>query len=188
MMHTLLYKLESHPPLIVLNLLFFSIVNIFSASTYRWKVMINTFDPLSLNVVTKLSETRWSALHDAISALFDGYSHIKLVLFQGAENLEQKIVTKASAKGFSNKINDLGLTVLLCFRKVILERFHKKQSKLQRSDIILNSICEVCSSLKEYAMSKRGKFEAFLKEVITLCRNESYTVSRKRKKRHPADG
>ena len=187
MMHTLLYKLESHPPLIVLNLLFFSIVNIFSASTYRWKVMIDILDPLSLNV-TKLSETRWSALHDAICALFDGYSHIKLVLFQVAENSEQKIGTKASAKGFSNKINDLGLTVLLCFRKVILERFHKKQSKLQRSDIILNSICEVCSSLKEYAMSKRGKFEAFLKEVITLCRNESYTVSRKRKKRHPADG
>ena len=104
MMHTLLYKLESHPPLIVLNLLFFSIVNIFSASTYRWKVMIDTFDPLSLNVVTKLSETRWSALHDAISALFDGHSHIKLALFQVAENLEQKIGTKLLLKDFQIKL------------------------------------------------------------------------------------
>ena len=104
MMHTLLNKLESHPPLIVLNLLFFSIVNIFSASTYRWKVMIDTFDPLSLNVVTKLSETRWSALHDAISALFDGHSHIKLALFQVAENLEQKIGTKLLLKDFQIKL------------------------------------------------------------------------------------
>ena len=66
--------------------------------------MIDTFDPLSLNVVTKLSETRWSALHDAISALFDGHSHIKLALFQVAENLEQKIGTKLLLKDFQIKL------------------------------------------------------------------------------------
>ena len=37
-------------------------------------------------------------------------------------------------------------------------------------------------------MSKRGTFEVFEKEAITLCGNESYLVSRNRKKKHPADG
>ena len=37
-------------------------------------------------------------------------------------------------------------------------------------------------------MSKRGTFEAFKKEVIILCENESYLVSRNRKKKHPTDG
>ena len=36
-------------------------------------------------------------------------------------------------------------------------------------------------------MSKRGTFEAFEKEGITLCRNKSYLVGRNRKKKHPAD-
>ena len=37
-------------------------------------------------------------------------------------------------------------------------------------------------------MSKRGTFEAFKKEAIILCENESYLVSRNRKKKHPTDG
>ena len=37
-------------------------------------------------------------------------------------------------------------------------------------------------------MSKRGTFEAFEKEAIILCGNESYFVSRNRKKKHPTDG
>ena len=35
---------------------------------------------------------------------------------------------------------------------------------------------------------KKGTFEAFEKEAITLCGNERYLVSRNRKKKHPADG
>ena len=37
-------------------------------------------------------------------------------------------------------------------------------------------------------MSKRGTFEAFEKEAIILCGNESYFVSRNRQKKHPTDG
>ena len=37
-------------------------------------------------------------------------------------------------------------------------------------------------------MSKRGTFEAFEKEAIALFGNESYLVSRNRKKKHQADG
>ena len=59
---------------------------------------------------------------------------------------------------------------------------------MQRSDITLSSTCEVYSSLKEYIISKRSTFEAFEKEVIKLCGNERYLVSRNRKKKHPADG
>ena len=41
--------------------------------------------------------------------------------------------------------------------------------------------------MKEYIKSRRGTFEAFEKEAITLCGNEGYLVSRNRKKKHPAD-
>ena len=77
--------------------------------------MKDILDPLGLKVVKKLSETRWSTRHDAVSALFDGYIHIKSALFQIAENLKQKIEIRATAKGFLNKINNLAFTVLLCF-------------------------------------------------------------------------
>ena len=58
---------------------------------------------------------------------------------------------------------------------------------MQRSDIILSSTCEAYSSLKEYIKSRRGIFEAFEKEAITLGGNEGY-INRNRKKKHPADG
>ena len=77
--------------------------------------MKDVLDPLGLKVVKKLSETRWYAQHDAVNALFDGYSHIKSALFQVAENLEQKFETRATAKGFLNNINNLAFIVLLCF-------------------------------------------------------------------------
>ena len=56
---------------------------------------------------------------------------------------------------------------------------------MQRADFILNGTCEVYSSLKETT----GTFEAFKKKkTFTSCENESYLVSRNRKKKHPADG
>ena len=89
-------------------------------STYRWKVMKDILDPLGLKVVKKLSETSSkSSRHHAVSTLFDSYNHIKSALFQVAENLEQKIETRATAKGFLNEINDLGF----CFWKNHLRTF-----------------------------------------------------------------
>ena len=127
--------------------------------------LISQYDPLLVRKF-KLREN-FLLIYDTVSALFDGYSHIKSALFQVAENMEQKIETRATAKGFSNKINNLASTVLLCFWKTTLERFNKNQFKLQRSDIILSSICEVYSSLKVYIMSKRGTFEAFEKKKLS---------------------
>ena len=60
--------------------------------------MKDIFDPLGLNIVIKFLETRWFARHDTVSALFEGYNHIKSALFQVAENLEQKIETRTTAK------------------------------------------------------------------------------------------
>ena len=72
-------------------------------------------EPLGLKVVKKLSGKRWSARHDVVSDLLDGYNHIKSALFQVAENSEQKIETRATAKGLLNKVNNLGFTVLKDF-------------------------------------------------------------------------
>ena len=126
--------------------------------------MKNILDPLGLKVVRKLLETRWSPRNDVVSALLDFKSHIKSTLFQNAEKLEQKIETRTTTKGLLTKINNLGSTFLLCFWKTILERFNKKQFKLQRSDITLSSTWEVYSPLEEY----RGTFETFEKEVIIM--------------------
>ena len=85
--------------------------------------MKEILDPLGLKVVKKLSETRWCTGHDGY-ILFNGLSHIKSALFQVAENLEQKIETRDTAKGLLDKINNLGI-------------FNKNQFKLQRSGITL---------------------------------------------------
>ena len=85
--------------------------------------MKEILDPLGLKVVKKLSETRWSTGHDGY-ILFDSWSHIKSALFQVAENLEQKIETRDTAKALLDKINNLGI-------------FNKNQFKLQRSGITL---------------------------------------------------
>ena len=65
--------------------------------------MKDILDPLGMKVVKKLSEIRWSAEPDAVSALLDGYSHIKSAFFLVPENLEQKIETRATAKGLLKK-------------------------------------------------------------------------------------
>ena len=65
--------------------------------------MKDILDPLGMKVVKKLSETCWSAEPDAVSALLDGYSHIKSAFFLVPENLEQKIETRATAKGLLKK-------------------------------------------------------------------------------------
>ena len=150
-----------------------------------WLLLFVT--PSSLSVWS-IPETCRSAQHDAISALFDGYIHIKSALFQVAKNLKQEVEIRSTAKRRLNNNNNLVFIVLLCFRKTLLEPLNKNQFKLQRSDVTLNSTCEIYSSLKEYIMSKRDTFGEFEKEAVTLCRNESYLVSVIRKKKHPPDG
>ena len=41
--------------------------------------------------------------------------------------------------------------------------------------------------MKEYIKSQKITSEAFEKEAITLCGNESYLIGRNRKKKHPAE-
>ena len=79
----------------------------------------------------KLSGTR-SAWHVNINVLFDCYSHIKTTLFQVAENLEQKNETIATTKGVLNKINNLGITVLLCLENNL--RTFQEKNKLNCRD------------------------------------------------------
>ena len=43
--------------------------------------MTDILDPVGPNVFKKLSETHWSARHDAISALFNCYIHVISALF-----------------------------------------------------------------------------------------------------------
>ena len=105
----------------------------FSASTCRWKVMKDILEPLGQKVVKDFSETRWSA-DMIVSALFDCSSHIKSALFLVAENLDQKIEIRATAKGLLNKINISGFAVLLCFWKTILQYFNKNQF-FKRSEV-----------------------------------------------------
>ena len=87
---------ESADIFLIINELY----NFFSVSTYCWKVMKDILDPLGLKVVKKLSETRWSARHNTVSALLDGYSYIKSALFQVADNLEQNLRQELLLKDF----------------------------------------------------------------------------------------
>ena len=52
----------------------------FSASTHRWFLLESKLKPHNMLVVKRLSDTRWSAHSDALSALVKGYSTISSLL------------------------------------------------------------------------------------------------------------
>ena len=62
-------------------------------------------------VVKKLSDTRWSARHDAIRALANGSVPIKESLDELAEDEEQTVQTIHDAESISNKLNALEYTL-----------------------------------------------------------------------------
>uniref|UniRef100_H2YAG0 DUF4371 domain-containing protein n=1 Tax=Ciona savignyi TaxID=51511 RepID=H2YAG0_CIOSA len=96
---------------------------------------------LSLNLVGKcaaeccqsaqpLSNTRWSARHDAINALRKGYQAILQVLQAISDDEDEQLQTKQTAKGFILSMEKLE-TAAVVFMLAILHRKKKRKVRLE---------------------------------------------------------
>eukprot|EP00794_Sanderia_malayensis_P015939 gene15939-biopygen13560 len=146
---------------------FFSIVsevyNFFSSSTYRWDSMKENLAKHQL-VVKKLSDTRWSARHDAIRALAKGSVPIKKSLDELADDEEQTMQTRHDAESISDKMNALEYASMCLFWYDLLGRINATNLSLQTIDLSLSCVVDLYRSLKSYISEIRseGKFKEYL--------------------------
>ncbi|XP_045025610.1 zinc finger MYM-type protein 1-like [Daphnia magna] len=76
------------------------------SSTHRWETLTTALGPTK-KVVKRLSDTRWSARADAVTALFNGYSEIQQALNKIAEDQKEQRATSHEAESLSNKMDKL---------------------------------------------------------------------------------
>ena len=164
----------------------------FSASTYRWDSLKEKLAKHQL-VVKKLSDTRWSARHDAIRALAKGSVPIKESLDELAEDEEQTVQTRHDAESISDKLNALEYAFMCLFWYDLLGRIHATNLSLQAIDLSLSCAIDLFSSLKSYILELRSenKFKEYLEKAISFseatCQEFRDERRRKIKRKKAAD-
>nr|XP_042894988.1 zinc finger MYM-type protein 1-like [Parasteatoda tepidariorum]XP_042895119.1 zinc finger MYM-type protein 1-like [Parasteatoda tepidariorum]XP_042899228.1 zinc finger MYM-type protein 1-like [Parasteatoda tepidariorum]XP_042901855.1 zinc finger MYM-type protein 1-like [Parasteatoda tepidariorum]XP_042906919.1 zinc finger MYM-type protein 1-like [Parasteatoda tepidariorum]XP_042909334.1 zinc finger MYM-type protein 1-like [Parasteatoda tepidariorum] len=142
---------------------FFEIVqkvyNFFSGSTHRWNMLTEHLG--SKKVVKSLSQTRWSARADAVSALHGGYKRILEALITIANDTEQARETRDEALSLSRKMGNLEFIILTEIWSTILERIDKTSNYLQKETITLDVATNLLTSLYDFITNLRDKFDNF---------------------------
>lgn len=142
---------------------FFDIIqklyNFFSGSTYRWNKLTEHLG--SKKVVKSLSQTRWSARADAVSALHKGHNQIIEALMSIVKDSEQPRETRDEAFSVSRKIINLEFMILIEIWSFILERIDKTSNNLQKKTITLDVATNLLTSLDDFINNLRDKFDDF---------------------------
>lgn len=93
---------------------FFDLQNLYSwliSSTYRWRKHREKL--ADLPVQKALSNTRWSARYDAVSALYKGCRQNLAMLEEFSKDEDQPADSRIEAKGFQKKLKLLETAILL---------------------------------------------------------------------------
>ncbi|CAH1171094.1 unnamed protein product [Phaedon cochleariae] len=112
-------------------------------------------------VVKSLSQTRWSARADAVSALHEGHKQIVEALISIATDTEQAQETREEALSLSKKMGKLEFIILTEIWSSILERINKTSNYLQKATITLDVAINLFTALDDYIISLRDKFDHF---------------------------
>lgn len=96
----------------------------FSASTYRWNLLVDCFRDTNSKLIKILNDTRWSARADAVSALRFNYKNIKAVLKSISVNVNEKPITKLEAKKLFNCLDTYGNALLTVLWDKLLQRIN----------------------------------------------------------------
>ncbi|GBP54047.1 hypothetical protein EVAR_85350_1 [Eumeta japonica] len=115
----------------------------------------------SKKVVKSLSQTRWSARADAVSALHGGYKRIIEALITIANDTEQARETRNEALSLSRKMRNLEFIILTEIWSSILERIDKTSNYLQKETITLDVATNLFTSLHDFITNLRDKFDNF---------------------------
>lgn len=129
------------------------------ASTHRWQVHQKHLKGLPVNKA--LSDTRWSARHDAIRSVNKSYNENIAALEELATDENQRRDSRLEAEGFRKKLEQLEVAILLEIWDTILERFQKTNLSLQERGLSLNSAIHLLKSLLEFVKRQRSEFDSY---------------------------
>jgi len=116
-----------------------------SSSTHRWNVFITKLKEKHKGLTVKsLSATRWS---DAVKALYEGYTIIKLSLEDIADDDHQTGDARNEAESLVNNMEMLETAILCGVWHSILTRFNATNKLLQKADIDIKLAIDLLTSL-----------------------------------------
>ena len=118
--------------------------------------------------VKSLSDTRWLARADAVKALYEGYTTIKLSLKDIADDDLQTGDARNEAESLMNKMDMLETAILCGMWNSILTRFNATNKLLQKADIDIKLAIDLLISLQAFVISLRDKFNDFEVEGYKL--------------------
>lgn len=154
--------------------------NFFSSSTHRWDKLIQCLG--SKKVVKSLSETRWSARADAVSALHQGYHQIREALTFIADNNEEPRETRNDAISLLKKMEKLEFLILTEMWSVILERIDKTNANLQKATMTMDVAINLLTSLVNLIDSIRNNFDEFESSAKEKYPDADYKDNSQRKR------
>ena len=133
----------------------------FTASPARYERLHIKLAEKKLPVPKRLIEVRWSAHADATRALVRGYSVIREVLNDIADDTEEKGSVCNIATGLYETMCKLETGILSECWNVILERFNATSKQLQDTKMDLNTAVGLLKSLESFVESQRLEFDKF---------------------------
>ncbi|XP_042228056.1 zinc finger MYM-type protein 1-like [Homarus americanus] len=138
------------------------IYNFFSASPQRWSILTESLkNPINAYAVHSMSETRWSARSDAVSALFLNYSEIRQSLINVAEFTGQPPSAAHEAKSLVKKLDAFETALICIIWNDLLKKINIVNKAIQEPGIELGTVVKMYDSLLAYFSEIRDKFESF---------------------------
>ncbi|KAL7293229.1 hypothetical protein TKK_0013369 [Trichogramma kaykai] len=142
---------------------FYFVQNIYtfsSASPHRWNKLTEALEPKQ-KVVKMLSNTRWSARFDAISALYASYENIFTALDYIHEEKTLTKDTQSEARSLLKKMKKFESVFMIVVWYDILLRINDTSKSLQKENTDLHVVVSLLKSLELYLLNLREKFEDY---------------------------
>jgi len=133
--------------------------NFFSSSTYRWSIMKKCLG--SHHVLKSLSETRWSARADAVTALCNGYKEILDALKTIEIDDKTSPNVKNETHGLIKKMKKLENIVLTEIWSKILSRINETNKNLQKENLTIDVGSKLFDSLAGFLSEIRDNFYSY---------------------------
>ncbi|XP_013785780.1 uncharacterized protein LOC106469816, partial [Limulus polyphemus] len=156
-----------------------SLHSFYLASTHRWNVLTSSFVKNYI-VVKCLSDTRWSAHFDAVTALHGGFEKIQDALDALVVDADHEWNTRREAEGLSKKMEKLETIFLTILWNDILERVNKTSKILQSQDVDILVAIDLLKSLKAYLREMRDTFSEYEAKAKSRCPDLKYSDGDKR--------
>ncbi|KAL5509620.1 hypothetical protein EMCRGX_G005019 [Ephydatia muelleri] len=147
----------------------------------RWDIL-HQYIGMKGIVVKQLSNTRWSARHDATKAFQNGYFEKQNALDALSDDSEhQQPDGMHLASVYSEGMNHLETVLLTDLWNAVLERFNKTSKSVQAEEIELGTVVTLLESLSSFLISLRSKFDEFERRTIGAALVKTYKDVNQRK-------